>query len=110
MLLEMKEDGMAIFLTTHNMEEATKLCDHVALLNEGVIVEYGTPEEICLKYNKDKKYKVQLIDGSGYVLQHCPDTAEKIGRWLCEERIETIHSCEPTLESVFLEVTGRELK
>lgn len=110
MLLEMKEEGMAIFLTTHNMEEATKLCDHVALLNEGVIVEYGTPEEICLQYNKEKKYKIQLTDGSRYVLQQDLETAEKIMLWIREDRIETIHSCEPTLESVFLEVTGRELK
>lgn len=110
MLLEMKEEGMAIFLTTHNMEEASKLCDHVALLNEGMIVEYGTPEEICLKYNKDKKYRIQLTDGSKFVLQQDPESAEKIMLWIREDRIETIHSCEPTLESVFLEVTGRELK
>lgn len=54
MLFQLKDEGMAIFLTTHNMEEATKMCDHVALLNEGVIVEYGAPKEICLKYNKNK--------------------------------------------------------
>lgn len=110
MLLEMKEEGMAIFLTTHNMEEAAKLCDHVALLNEGVIVEYGTPEEICLKYNKDKKYKVQLTDGSRHILNQNTESAEKIMVWIQGDRIETIHSCEPTLESVFLEVTGRELQ
>lgn len=52
LLLELKHEGMAIFLTTHNMEEATKLCDHVALLNEGVIVEYGTPKELCIKHNR----------------------------------------------------------
>src|SRR5699024_2629187 len=100
MLLEMKEEGMAIFLTTHNMEEAAKLCDHVALLNEGVIVEYGTPEEICLKYNKDKKYKVQLTDGSRHILNQNSESAEKIMVWIQGDRIETIHSCEPTLESV----------
>lgn len=110
MLLEMKEEGMAIFLTTHNMEEAAKLCDHVALLNEGVIVEYGTPEEICLKYNKDKKYKVQLTDGSRHILNQNSESAEKIMVWIQGDRIETIHSCEPTLESVFLEVTGRKLQ
>lgn len=110
MLLEMKEEGMAIFLTTHNMEEAAKLCDHVALLNEGVIVEYGTTEEICLKYNKDKKYKVQLTDGSRHILNQNSESAEKIMVWIQGDRIETIHSCEPTLESVFLEVTGRELQ
>lgn len=101
---------MAVFLTTHNMEEATKLCDHVALLNEGVIMEYGTPEEICLKYNRDKKYKVQLTDGSRFILRQNQETAEKIMSWIGGNRIETIHSCEPTLETVFLEVTGRELK
>ena len=109
-LKELKDDGMAIFLTTHNMEEATKLCDHVALLNEGVIVEYGTPEEICLKYNRIKKYRVQLTDGSRHVLLHGADTTGRITSWMNEDRIETLHTCEPTLETVFLEVTGRELQ
>ena len=107
-LNELKDDGMAIFLTTHNMEEATKLCDHVALLNEGVIVEYGTPEEICLKYNRIKKYRLQRTDGLRHVLLHGPDTTGRITPWMNEDRIETLQTCEPTLETVFLEVTGRE--
>ena len=109
MLFQLKEEGMAIFLTTHNMEEATKLSDHVALLNEGVIVEYGTPEEICLKYNQRRRYKVRLIDGSEEILEQSTETANQIAEWMRENRIETLHSCEPTLEDVFLEVTGREL-
>ncbi len=110
LLLELQGEGMAIFLTTHNMEEATKLCDHVALLNEGMIVEYGTPKEICLKYNRNKKYQIQLTDGSSHLLRQNPEDARLLSSWIQENRIETIHSCEPTLESVFLEVTGRELK
>lgn len=110
MLMELKEDGMSIFLTTHNMEEATKLCDHVALLNEGVIVEYGTPQDICLKYNKVKKYKVRLTDGTDHFLIHGPEATQKITYWMDNDTIETLHSCEPTLETVFLEVTGRELQ
>ena len=110
MLKELKEEGMSIFLTTHNMEEAARLCDHVALLNEGVIVEYGTPEEICLKYNKVKKYKVQLTDGTKHFLLQSPEASEQIARWMSSSQIETIHSCEPTLETVFLEVTGRKLQ
>lgn len=109
MLLQMKNEGMAIFLTTHNMEEATKMCDHVALLNEGIIVEYGTPKEICLKYNKVRKYCVQLEDGSEHLLEQDADSIEQITGWMTENKIQTLHSCEPTLESVFLEVTGREL-
>lgn len=110
MLMELKEDGMSIFLTTHNMEEATKLCDHVALLNEGVIVEYGTPQEICLKYNKVKKYKVRLTDGTDHFLIHGPEATRQITHWMDSDQIETLHTCEPTLETVFLEVTGRELQ
>ena len=110
MLMELKDEGMSIFLTTHNMEEATKLCDHVALLNEGVIVEYGTPQEICLKYNKVKKYKVRLTDGSDHFLIHSPESTQQITLWMNSDKIETLHTCEPTLETVFLEVTGRELQ
>lgn len=109
MLFSLKEQGMAIFLTTHNMEEATKMCDHVALLNEGIIVEYGTPAEICLKYNRIKKYSISLTEGNTYHLEQNEKNAETISQWLRLGKIETIHSCEPTLESVFLEVTGRAL-
>lgn len=109
MLLEMKNNGMAIFLTTHNMEEATKMCDHVALLNEGIIVEYGTPKEICLKYNRVRKYSIQLDDGSEHLLEQNENSIGQINSWMMKNQILTIHSCEPTLESVFLEVTGREL-
>lgn len=109
MLFQLKDKGMAIFLTTHNMEEATKMCDHVALLNEGVIVEYGAPKEICLKYNKHKKYAVALSSGETYLLPQNEENAAKIHQWMNDNQIDTLHSCEPTLESVFLEVTGREL-
>lgn len=91
------------------MEEAAKLCDHVALLNEGVIVEYGRPKEICLKYNKQKRYAVHLSDNSDHVLEQTQESIMQMGRWMEENKIESLHSCEPTLEKVFLEVTGREL-
>ncbi|MHC5227699.1 ABC transporter ATP-binding protein [Enterococcus sp. LJL99] len=110
LLLALKEEGMGIFLTTHNMEEATKLCDHVALLNEGHIVEFGTPEEICLRYNQNKQYKILLTTQERMVLDHCSTTTKKIQSWLETDSIQSIHSCEPTLETVFLSVTGRELQ
>ena len=109
MLFQLRNEGMAIFLTTHNMEEAAKMCDHVALLNEGVIVEYGTPNEICLKHNKVKKYTLQLSSGKTYTLEQTDENIKKISQWMADDVIETLHSCEPTLESVFLEMTGREL-
>ncbi len=42
------------FLTTHNMEEAVKLCDSVALLHKGQIVESGAPLDICTRHNAMK--------------------------------------------------------
>ncbi|MCL2392679.1 MAG: ABC transporter ATP-binding protein [Oscillospiraceae bacterium] len=50
----LRNQGSTIFLTTHNMEEAVKLCDYVVLLNRGKIVEQGAPEEICNRHNSYK--------------------------------------------------------
>ena len=47
LLQKLREDGATIFLTTHNMDEALKLCDRVALLNEGKIVAQGAPTTLC---------------------------------------------------------------
>jgi len=51
LLIDFKKQGKTVFLTTHNMDEAVDLCDHVALINNGKIVEYGSPESICEKYD-----------------------------------------------------------
>ena len=109
-ILEKKKEGCTIFLTTHNMEEAYKLCDRVALLNDGVIVENGAPEEICRKYNHQKTIKMHLSSGEDVVLPHDSESAERISRFFLERSIETIHSSEPSLETVFLELTGRKLE
>ena len=110
LILEKKKDGCTIFLTTHNMEEAYKLCDNVALLNEGVIVEQGNPEEVCRKYNHQKKIKIHLTSGEDMELEHNREAASEIECLLSEGILETIHSSEPTLETVFLELTGRKLE
>lgn len=47
----LRDKGATIFLTTHNMDEAVRLCDRVALLHKGQIVESGNPLEICKRYN-----------------------------------------------------------
>ena len=102
--------GCTIFLTTHNMEEAAKLCDRVALLNTGEIIEAGRPSDICLKYNHKKKIILHLVTGEDVELQHGSDSAEQIYELMKENKIEAIHSSEPNLETVFLELTGRKLQ
>ena len=51
LLQEIREHGTTIFLTTHNMDEALKLCDRVALLHEGKIVKQGSPVALCEEHN-----------------------------------------------------------
>lgn len=110
LILDKKKEGCTIFLTTHNMEEAAKLCDTVALLNEGEIVEIGKPSDICLKYNNKRKIILRLSSGEEMELSHNTSSAKKIYELMLENTIEAIHSSEPNLETVFLEITGRKLQ
>ncbi len=54
LILELREKGATVFLTTHNMDEAVKLCDKVSLLHKGKIIEQGAPDEICRRYDSVK--------------------------------------------------------
>ena len=110
LILEKKQEGCTIFLTTHNMEEAAALCDTVALLNEGMIVEQGAPKEICRKYNHQKRLRIHLTTGEDRDLPQNPTSAEEVSALLLAGAVETIHSSEPSLETVFLELTGRKLQ
>lgn len=110
LILEQKDKGCTVFLTTHNMEEATALCDEVALLNEGKIIERGAPDQVCRKYNHQKKIKIHLITGEDFELEDDQGSADRIRKLMSEGKIETIHSSEPTLETVFIELTGRKLE
>lgn len=109
LILAEKERGTCILLTTHNMEEAAKLCERVALLFEGKIVEQGSPGEICRRYNHQNRIRLLLKNGAQEVLENGASAAEGISRYLRENAIESIHSTEPTLETVFMELTGRSL-
>ena len=109
LLLDLKNEGTTIFLTTHNMEEAYKLCDHIALLNDGIIVEYDVPEDLCRKYNKDNSITILCRDGSIFSFMNLPKSSASIASLFAEDKVETIHSSEPNLEMVFMSLTGKEL-
>ncbi|MGM0123562.1 ABC-2 type transport system ATP-binding protein [Enterococcus sp. AZ194] len=109
LLLNLKKEGMAIFLTTHNMNEAKKLCDKVALINKGRVVEFGKPSQLCLKYNQNITYNVLLRNGELHHVSQKSSAIIQVSEWLKSDQIETIHSNEPSLEKVFLAVTGEEL-
>ena len=108
-LSEQKKNGTTIFLTTHNMFEAESLCDHIALLSKGNIIEYGVPADICRKYNRLNMFQVTLKSGEVISVKNSSTSALQIKEYLEKELIQTIHSTEPTLENVFLELTGKGL-
>ena len=110
LIRKQQEMGTIIFMTTHNMEEAAKLCNHVALLHEGHIVEYGEPEEICRKYNHQNRIMILTGNGEKMSYVNCKDSAEDIYRHFLEDEVKAIHSSEPNLETVFMELTGRGLQ
>ena len=110
LILDRRNSGCTVFLTTHNMEEAAVLCDEVALLNEGKIVDRGAPSEICRRYNHQKTINIHLKTGEDISLAHGAESAEKISSLIEQGKVETIHSSEPTLETVFIELTGRKLE
>lgn len=109
LIKELNAQGTTIFLTTHNMVEADKLCDRIAFLNKGEIVEMGSPEELKLKYsnttvsvklkNEETVLNIDLKTNSKYDLI----------QWIHDNELLTIHSNEPTIEDIFVQLTGREL-
>ena len=103
LLLELKKAGTTIFLTTHDMNEATLLCDRLSLLNRGHLIEYGTPASIIQKYNHEKKVQLTFADETQTQI-----TFEELGQTDLAQ-VVAIHSCEPTLEEIFIQLTGEKL-
>ena len=104
LIKELQAEGTTIFLTTHDMHEATILCDKIVLLNKGQIVEAGTPSDLIQKYNTAKRVKITYQSGEENYLSF-----SELGQVSQTDDILTIHSCEPTLEDVFIQLTGGKL-
>lgn len=107
LLLKVKEQGTTIFLTTHNMNEADKLCNKIGLLFKGRIVEYGSPKKIRNKYFVNKNVKITIKDKE-YILNQNKEKNDII-ELLRKNEISSIHSLEPTLEEIFIKLTGEDL-
>lgn len=115
LILERRALGTTVFVTTHNMMLAEELCDRVAFITSGNINLIDTPAALkrqygkrCLtvEYKNDSKKSLHqefLLDGLG-------DNAEFIKLLKLVDPIETVHSQEATLDDIFIQVTGQELK
>ncbi|MFW3505559.1 ABC transporter ATP-binding protein [Aerococcus viridans] len=106
-LNKLRSQGVTIFLTTHDMKEATKLCNELVFLFNGKIIEQGSPADIIKKYSKELLLKITYKDNK---------TENITFNTLCSENskvgvnnIISVHSQEPSLEDVFIELTGAKL-
>ncbi len=114
LVLIQKEQGTTIFVTTHNMTVADQLCDTVAFLADGEIMAQDDPE--ILKRQHGRRYvKIEYHDEDRVRNQEFPMDdlgLNKDFRDIMDKnhRIDAIHSEETTLENIFIEVTGKELK
>ena len=109
MILEFKAKGGTVFLTTHLMADVEALCDYVAFLNDGKIVESDTVKNLKIKYGK-QSVKVEYTDKGK--LKAVEFDLAKFGSnkaflsLIKKYPIRTIHSQETSLEDIFIKVTG----
>lgn len=104
MLLELNNEGTTIFLTTHRMEEADQLCDRIAFLNKGHIIESGCPDDLKVKYAKNKMEAV-FKEAGKIEFDKSADSLFKLAEVAKNDELITLHTIEPTIEDIFLELT-----
>lgn len=109
LILDLSEQGVTIFLTTHYMEEADQLCGRVAFLSEGRIVALDTPNNLKVAHG-EKSVRVTLHDGEKLsIALDDHDAGKQVEQLISNGQVRTLHSAEATLEQVFLRIAGREL-
>ena len=111
-ILEQKKANKTIFLTTHNMTVAEQLCNRVAFIVEGKIVVIGSPKELMIEHGKrtvEVEYqKNGSIQKQSFDLQNLGENNSFMDILRTAE-VKTMHSCEATLEDIFIKLTGRNL-
>lgn len=100
--------GTTIFLTTHDMYEADILCNRIAFLDKGEIQLMDTPKKLKRRYT-DSTITVELTNEEKVTLPAGSSGAQQLFNFMKEEQVVTIYSNEPTLEDIFVHVTGRKL-
>jgi fluoroquinolone transport system ATP-binding protein len=112
MIREAREGGATVFLTTHDMNAADQLCDRVAFIVDGGLRCIDAPRALKLEHGR-REVRVEWRDDGAlrsrcFPLDGLGDCTPFLAL-LREERIETLHTQETTLERVFIDVTGRSL-
>lgn len=135
LIQELKDAKRTIVLTTHYIEEAERLCDRVAIIDDGRIIAMGTPREI--QERTLGQSRIEITASAAFPPDGVPPfagaeshsfTADRMGitihsrrpaktlvdavKWIDQAGLEVadIHLHRPTLEDVFIELTGKKLR
>ena len=109
LILDLSEQGVTVFLTTHYMEEADQLCHRIAFLSEGRIVALDTPNNLKVAHGH-KSVRVTLDNGESLNISlDDQDAGKQLETLVSEGHVRTLHSAEATLEEVFIRIAGRGL-
>jgi ABC-2 type transport system ATP-binding protein len=128
-----QQEGRTVFLCTHNLVEAQKLCDRVAVLQRGGLVALGTPAELAQQLGRSQRLEIELdptdlpaaeviIHGLSHVQQVAQQegiiTLQGVRRESIPElinlltradvRIYRVSPQEPSLEDIYFALTGAE--
>src|SRR5579863_5722489 len=134
LLEELKREHRTILMTTHYIEEAERLCDRVAIIDEGRIIALDTPSRLQQQSRNASSIVVTCaqplpsnrpawaeatqteIDSSGRTLtvhsRRPAATLVDLVKWIDQQGLELtdVHLKQPTLEDVFIELTGKSLR
>ncbi len=127
-----RDRGKTVFLTTHLMEEAERLCDRVAIIEHGKIIDIGRPDELVRRHCPTREVllatdnsaaeehlrAIPSVDGvtrqdSQFTIQgHGDDFVSQVIDCLSENRIRVtdFRTVLPNLEDVFLKLTGHSIR
>ncbi len=127
-----RDRGKTVFLTTHLMEEAERLCDRIVIIEEGKVIEMGSPlalvEKHCpqrsVVFSCDREGVAEMVgclpsveavrrDGLTYSVNGSgPDFVSEMIHFISEEaiRVTDFRTVVPTLEDVFLKLTGHGIR
>lgn len=113
MIHEFRANGGTVFITSHIMSDIDQLCDRVAFIVDGKIIEMDSPRNLKIKYGK-RSMTLEYKENGETVRNEFP--LDGIGQnseflnLLQTKEIETLHSGETTLEDIFIQVTGVALR
>ena len=125
-MFELKSKNKTLILTTHYMDEAYHLCDHIFIMDKGRIIAQGSPRDLIsenlppfvIEYNGDRSLDSELIKTLGTNLDSYQKTFASLLLFVRDSSLATttlkpyeanLSSRKPNLEDVFIKLTGREI-